>query len=693
MNNLLKILKIFTVASVASTTFATATDSIVIFDAKKGIGENPSDKIERSPDGWRVIQEKIWFTGNWDFSENLDFEIDIENTHKTKNLSIQVILSDDGKINSDPSWACMETIAPAERKVVTIKYPRPPTYPELTKKMKLMRTDPFGNHNGKARPNLKKIKSVVVDRHWATNFNYIIRSIKAKKHNPADKPIWITYDEKQLFPFIDKYGQFKFKDWKDKVKSDDDLKTALALEDKDLAKHISPANRTKFGGWEKGKRYEATGHFRFQKIDGKWWMIDPEGYLFWSHGVVRVTPSSAVTPLDGRHCYFEDLPKADSEYALFYTTNDELLAPHYAARGIKETYDFSSANIRRKYGKDWRAKYAEKAHQRLLSWGLNTIANSSDSYIYLQRKTPYVERFEVKGDALSGKGAWWPFRDPFSPSFRKNIKENLQKRKAMLNDPWCIGFFVDNEIHWGTTTTLAENTILSEPTLRGKIRFADDLKKKYSTIEKLNESWGTNFADWDAFLKNREVPKNANKQDMEAFTRSMTEEYFKAIRECFNELAPNKLYLGCRFAGSIDKDVLYTAAKYADAISYNRYTEILDTLSLPKDIDKPIMIGEWHFGALDRGKLHSTLIKVKNQDARAKAYYNYAKSALENPYVVGIHWHQFSDQATTGRFDGENFQVGFTDVCDTPYWETIEKIREIGYNMYEIRMDSKNKLE
>ena len=74
-----------------------------------------------------------------------------------------------------------------------------------------------------------------------------------------------------------------------------------------------------------------------------------------------------------------------------------------------------------------------------------------------------------------------------------------------------------------------------------------------------------------------------------------------------------------------------------------------------------------------------------NQNARAQAYYDYAKSALENPCIVGIHWHQFSDQAVTGRFDGENFQVGMTDVCDNPYPETIAKIREIGYDMYNVR--------
>ena len=60
-------------------------------------------------------------------------------------------------------------------------------------------------------------------------------------------------------------------------------------------------------------------------------------------------------------------------------------------------------------------------------------------------------------------------------------------------------------------------------------------------------------------------------------------------------------------------------------------------------------------------------------------------SALRHPNVVGVHWHQFGDQAATGRFDGENFQVGFVDCCDTPYPETIAGIREVGYRQYEIR--------
>lgn len=56
-------------------------------------------------------------------------------------------------------------------------------------------------------------------------------------------------------------------------------------------------------------------------------------------------------------------------------------------------------------------------------------------------------------------------------------------------------------------------------------------------------------------------------------------------------------------------------------------------------------------------------------------------------HTICSNWHQFSDQATSGRFDGENFQVGFTDVCDTPYSETVAALRHIGAEMYRIRSE------
>jgi hypothetical protein len=38
------------------------------------------------------------------------------------------------------------------------------------------------------------------------------------------------------------------------------------------------------------------------------------------------------------------------------------------------------------------------------------------------------------------------------------------------------------------------------------------------------------------------------------------------------------------------------------------------------------------------------------------------ESALAHRQIVGAHWFQYADQATSGRGDGENYQVGFVDI-------------------------------
>ena len=74
--------------------------------------------------------------------------------------------------------------------------------------------------------------------------------------------------------------------------------------------------------------------------------------------------------------------------------------------------------------------------------------------------------------------------------------------------------------------------------------------------------------------------------------------------------------------------------------------------------------------------------QAANQIDRAAKMKAYVRSALANPQIVGVHWHQFSDQATSGRFDGEYLQVGWTDICDTPYPEAVAALRELGVSLY-----------
>ncbi len=96
-------------------------------------------------------------------------------------------------------------------------------------------------------------------------------------------------------------------------------------------------------------------------------------------------------------------------------------------------------------------------------------------------------------------------------------------------------------------------------------------------------------------------------------------------------------------------------------------------------------IGEFHFGALGRGPFAAGLVPVANQRDRARAYRTYVLSAIGNPAIVGTHWFQFYDQPVTDRFDGENYQIGLVDTCDSPYPETVGACRAIGRSMYALR--------
>ena len=107
-------------------------------------------------------------------------------------------------------------------------------------------------------------------------------------------------------------------------------------------------------------------------------------------------------------------------------------------------------------------------------------------------------------------------------------------------------------------------------------------------------------------------------------------------------------------------------------------------------MDKPIVVGEFHFGALDRGMLGTGCATAFNQAERAQCFRDYVNACLDNRRYVGCHWFQYSDQALTGRYyDGEAYQCGFVSVCDVPYPELVQACRETAAQMYPRHVKSK----
>ncbi|HYW43336.1 MAG TPA: hypothetical protein VE959_10805 [Bryobacteraceae bacterium] len=45
------------------------------------------------------------------------------------------------------------------------------------------------------------------------------------------------------------------------------------------------------------------------------------------------------------------------------------------------------------------------------------------------------------------------------------------------------------------------------------------------------------------------------------------------------------------------------------------------------------------------------------------------EDAAADPHCVGVHWFTLYDESALGRSDGENYNIGFLDVCNRPYDE------------------------
>ncbi|EJM70778.1 hypothetical protein PMI30_00574 [Pseudomonas sp. GM50] len=172
---------------------------------------------------------------------------------------------------------------------------------------------------------------------------------------------------------VDVYGQSTRAKWPEKVSSDEQLKSAVAKEQQQLKTWLAEREKQsldKFGGWTKGPAFKASGFFRTEKRDGRWYLVTPEGHPFYSLGVNSVTPSANQTYVAGREWMFESLPKPDEPLASYYGEGDNRGgngADQGRAYNAGRWYDFYGANLQRLYGKpcapgsDTKAGVAEAA--------------------------------------------------------------------------------------------------------------------------------------------------------------------------------------------------------------------------------------------------------------------------------------------------------------------------------------------
>ena len=163
--------------------------------------------------------------------------------------------------------------------------------------------------------------------------------------------------------------------------------------------------------------------------------------------------------------------------------------------------------------------------------------------------------------------------------------------------------------------------------------------------------------------------------------------FIKMVNGAIKKYDPNHLNLGLRFGGHPPEDLVMASASVGfDVFSLNIYNYSAESVLL-KRIDEmtglPIIIGEFHFGTAERG-LSPGLRQTISQEERGVAYRYYVENAVAHPSLIGTHWFQWWDQPSTGRGDGENYNIGFIDVTDRPYKELVDAARETHSRLLEI---------
>ena len=314
-------------------------------------------------------------------------------------------------------------------------------------------------------------------------------------------------------------------------------------------------------------------------------------------------------------------------------------------------------------------------------------ARPGDMRAFDELVTRHQARVRTNCRYLSGKADGKGFIDVFSPRFDEALEKLTQQVNATAGDPWCIGYFVHNELSWGKRI-VSRATLASRPDQPAKVEFVRGLRETFGDIESLNQKWQTRHSSWDALLSSRKSPDRKRAADeMEAFERRVAERYFAKVKAAVKKGSADTLYLGCRF-NTFNEGPAEIAAKYCDIVSYNLYRTPENTaaFAFPGKADVPLLIGEWHFGALDRGLCDPGLRQVADQEKRAASYVAYMEGVLAHPQFVGAHWFRYKDQSFTGRHsDGANAQNGLLDICDTPYQETVEASRSVGKRLYQLR--------
>lgn len=391
---------------------------------------------------------------------------------------------------------------------------------------------------------------------------------------------------------------------------------------------------SQFGGLT-SRNEKATGFFHTAKIDGRWWLVDPEGCLFLNKGVTSV--SMLRTP-------------------------------------------GAQAACSAKFGNE--TNWVTRTTALLRDQGFNGLGAWADTERLRRADPPLVYTRIWNFMSSYGKKRGGTFQQPghtgypgncifvFDPEFEKFCDEHARQLAADKDDPWLLGHFSDNEmpLRYGALTNY-----LALPTVDPGHQAAM------------------------AWLRTRHgesaTARDVQPSDLPAFLELVVDRYCRIVSRAIKKYDPNHLYLGSRFHGSDLRlpEVFRAAGPYLDVVAVNYYrawTPDLDRLAMwERESGKPVIITEWYAKGADSGLANTGGAGwlVKTQRERGLFYENFTLGLLESKACVGWHWFKYMDNDpadTKADPSNRDSNKGLLNNRYEPYPPLLESMKRINERAY-----------
>jgi hypothetical protein len=475
---------------------------------------------------------------------------------------------------------------------------------------------------------------------------------------------------RRLSGVSDAFGQYVGAQWPEKVNDDRSLQEhlAAALAAVEQFESTSPTPHP-FGSLLVPNGLRPSGFFRAERRYGRWWLVTPDGHGFFSLGVNAVRAESR-TPVTNRTFMFTALPQPGTTEARFL--NPSVQAP--------ETWDVEGTNLERGLGPAWRDAWPRRTVRRLEAWGFNTIGNWSDATVTSLGQMPYVTTLQIgsnPADILVNERQ--PIADPFDPAFSQAADAAARAAsEGLRDDSMLIGYFGANELPW---RGVGRSVLALPHPSAARTMLIDRLRAEYEDARLLAAAWNMpDLVGWQQMNVPLSLPNPASAKaeaDLSAFEAVFADRWFQIVSEAIKRYDPNHLFLGARFA-EWTPEAVRACAQWCDVLSFNIYARSPSpstATALWRALDKPVLIGEFHFGSTDRGNFWPGVVDVAAEEARAPAYTAYLNAAVDDPNIVGCHWFAYADEPLTGRIgDGENGHIGLVAITDVPWTSFTESV-------------------